>query len=391
MLTKQNFIPLGFMALIIISALAAPRLIGIIIPVIGLLSTVYHFSNENRPPVTNKLWLIFAGFVLIGIASLFWTVDPDQSVNRLRKVLPVLLGCTLFLVAAKTYVNNLKNQDSNNTLKGLVFICGAGLLFILGELLFSAPIYQYFHQPAEDINMSAYNRPLLILFFVAAPLITILLDRKLNNHAAVLVLILGFTTFASESQSAQIGYILAGTTYALFALFKKNLTIFFGALSIFIFTALPFVVPDIFSNRPTFLQDIVQSGYPMHRLEIWDFVSRAVQQKPFIGHGIEAARSYQFDSQTLYHPANTVMHPHNMYLQIWFEFGLVGVLLASALFLFVFSKIVKADVGDQRIIMTTLVPYFAIAGVSYGLWQSWWVALTFLLVAYLNFLIRVRH
>ncbi len=375
-----------FIGLIIASVLISSRAIGILIPVAGLLGIFFVMGKENEES-TSFYWFIFLSIALLGIASLFWSVDIEDSGNRLKKLLPLLLGGTLFLTFGKTYISNLKKRDANSTLKFLSYACGLGLIFIIIELFFDAPVYHLFHQDeTEPIYMSVYNRSLLVLFFLTVPLIVACLKTGKPSEAFALTVILFFTCFLSESQSAQIGCFLAVFTYGSHYLLKNKLVALTAIAFVFVFTTLPLAAPIIFNSEPTFLLDVIRSGYPMNRLEIWDFVSRAVQSQPFIGHGIETVKSYQFDTQRLYHPDSTVLHPHNMYLQIWFEFGLLGVLTTVAITIAMFSKIIKMTLPHQQMLMTLLIPYLAIAAVSYGLWQSWWIGLTFFLIVYLYFL-----
>ena len=69
------------------------------------------------------------------------------------------------------------------------------------------------------------------------------------------------------------------------------------------------------------------------------------------------------------------MHPHDAALQIWLELGLPGVLLFAALWLGLLRRAAsQADRLRRATSVAAMTAYLVISAVSFGVWQSWWLA-----------------
>jgi len=119
------------------------------------------------------------------------------------------------------------------------------------------------------------------------------------------------------------------------------------------------------------------------RLAIWAFATEKIFMKPWLGWGFDSSRDIPKEDHRL-SPNMEIMplHPHNMSLQMRLELGMPGVgLLAALIFLSLYWLTVFTD--DQRYRGFALAPAFGwlfIANVSFGMWQTWWIATAFLLV-----------
>jgi O-antigen ligase len=112
---------------------------------------------------------------------------------------------------------------------------------------------------------------------------------------------------------------------------------------------------------------------------IWNYTAEKVLDHPILGVGTNSTR-YLDEARTLQEKmkpndgvaaAATRAHPHNIYLQIWYELGAVGVLAFGIL-------------GVSLLLRTALLPETAVAfglahfalcmaalAPAYGLWQNW--------------------
>ena len=72
------------------------------------------------------------------------------------------------------------------------------------------------------------------------------------------------------------------------------------------------------------------------------------------------------------------LHTHNATLQIWLELGLAGALFAGGLVIFLVNATVHhRHAAGLALCLSALV----IANLSYGIWQSWWLAGLWLIAA----------
>ena len=69
------------------------------------------------------------------------------------------------------------------------------------------------------------------------------------------------------------------------------------------------------------------------------------------------------------------MHPHNATLQIWLELGAIGALLAAiSVFALWRAVSVLADPAARATATAMLLSAFTVANLSFGIWQTWWMA-----------------
>jgi len=136
-----------------------------------------------------------------------------------------------------------------------------------------------------------------------------------------------------------------------------------------------------------------------HRIVIWKNTIPYIAENPVLGRGFDTARAiygvadkrdYAFpgDSRHLpwavqYEPIP--LHPHNGVLQVWLELGLAGALILLGLLLAVVRAIatgIEAE-ADRAAALAMLTTTLAFASISFGAWQSWWLASILLAAAFL--------
>lgn len=127
------------------------------------------------------------------------------------------------------------------------------------------------------------------------------------------------------------------------------------------------------------------------RIEIWRYVSAAILEQPWIGHGLDASRVD--DGVVIVHGQSVSaipLHPHSASLQIWFETGAVGAglaalgLCAGALAL---ARALHTRPAAAAAATATLAAIGVIANVSFGVWQEWWNATAFIAAAFVTALV----
>jgi O-antigen ligase len=114
----------------------------------------------------------------------------------------------------------------------------------------------------------------------------------------------------------------------------------------------------------------------LHRLHIWQFVVRRIDDKPLLGWGMDSARSMPGGSdQLLGDHAALPLHPHNAALQLWVELGAVGAVLMAILAVVVGRAIWRlADPVARAGAAAVLAAAYVILSASFGVWQNWWLA-----------------
>lgn len=120
----------------------------------------------------------------------------------------------------------------------------------------------------------------------------------------------------------------------------------------------------------------------IHRLVIWSYTKEKILERPFFGHGAFSSRfvgeDYQITNMDNIKMPAISLHPHNNIMQIWLELGLIGIIIS---YFFIFSLIKKLGSNNENRIIFSVMPLisiiqvFFIGQLSYGFWQSWWIAI----------------
>jgi O-antigen ligase len=128
-----------------------------------------------------------------------------------------------------------------------------------------------------------------------------------------------------------------------------------------------------------------------HRIVIWNFTAEQTLKAPVLGIG--AGMMYErFGSQIIekepesYDPR--VPHAHNLYLQIWFELGVIGAAFLTLMGLAILERIRRLGPRIAPFAQATFTSAAIVASSSYGMWQGWFLILFALTVVL--FAIAVR-
>lgn len=375
----------GALCLIPIVSVLVPRalvFIPLLIAVLGIFS--FRYIHGHWPAFSRLAFAWMGALCVLMVIWSIWSIDPDESMDRTIKTIPVLFGGPLLL--------GLCQQQQGAYFKRwfpyAVLIAGA---ICLVDLYADAPIYDFLRRGSdiERVNMSGLNRNVAAFFYFTLVALFILRASENKSRYALGFLITAAmiaALLATDSQSVQLAVLVAAVFYFIFPVnFKAAWVALGSALTALIFTA-PWVAQKLFHTLALTADSNswMSQGYAASRMEIWDFVSRRALQHPWIGHGVEATDVIKdFDTQMLYHKARHVLHPHNFMLQLWIEFGVIGPLFAAAFLLFILYRIHKLPPVSARACLAMLFAIMSVASTGYGLWQGMWLGAYGVLFAYI--------
>jgi O-antigen ligase len=112
------------------------------------------------------------------------------------------------------------------------------------------------------------------------------------------------------------------------------------------------------------------------RMDLWRFAASKVPVHPLIGWGMDASRMWK---------DLIPLHPHNAALQIWLELGAVGAAIVILFWAWLWERIAKLherDASAGAVAAAAAVAYLVIGGLSFGVWQEWWLGLGALTVVF---------
>lgn len=355
-------IPLWFAGLVsLVGLLAAPRL------------------ARSRPPLLPMFALLL--LVLWALASLSWSPAAPHLANLKKNVdkftaLKLLMQLALYGTAVAA-LGEMSRRSAR--LAGRVMLVSMMVLAVVTclDATLKASIYMVLHKvtgetirPDQAIVKIASGTYVLVLLFW--PCARLLDDWKFRGRNLVIAAIALMTLVAAH---------LSGADAPIAALMLGGLA-WLGARFIgkpFVRALIP-LVSALFIFAPMVVLWGVRSGFfgwlhamapPSwdHRLNIWAFAANQIVEHALRGWGIDASRTFG-DAIPL--------HTHNAALQLWLELGALGAAMAAAFFAWILYRILgwtEIDRRDGAMATGSLVAYVVIGGLSFGVWQEWWLAL----------------
>ncbi len=386
------------LALAVIPALAitVPRVLAYIPAVAGVLGYAsYAFVFKERATRTVPAFVVVGILMALMFVSTLWAIDPALSLERAQKTSLLLIGGA-FLISA---VMTIRVSAITPYLKWLPYILFGSAAYTCFEIALDYPLYRFIRGDDFDaeVGLAVFNRAAVTMALLLVPSLVIM--RHFHNAQICLLAVLATIIpmlMMGESQSALLGVLVAAITYVAFPYKWKCsyavLAVVIGGLML----ALPFIAMWSFAHYAADMNIMPLLGhggaYAGARMEIWDYVSRYALQNPLYGFGVEATKQVpHFGSGEIYQQGQTILHPHSYTLQLWMEFGLVGVVLGIAFIGYLLLKIAKLPPRQAQIMLPVLLATLAVASVSYGIWQGWWVGLLFAVMAYAVLALRLSR
>ena len=375
---------LAFMPL---SAVVAPRGLAFLPGITGLVYLLMAFLTFREKPVIPRTALIGVAVIsILCIVSSMWAIIPPDALGRALRTTAVLCSGCLLLSAAQTI--RLENLKPYLWIFPASLILTATLIFI--ELKLDSQIFRFIRNlpPEHDVYPAEYNRASVFVILMLFPAVSIL--RHYIDYRKILILLafdLGPLLIVADSQSTQMAFLLGMITLIAFPYRHKFSWVTFCAVVFGLMLAAPFISIWVFKNMATSIEAIPllgkTGGFAGARLEIWDYVSRYMLQNPLYGFGLEATRHINnFDSKQIYQEGTSILHPHNFVLQIWIEFGLVGIVTLGGLLTALILRMQKYLTPQQaRFTLPTLIAIMSVGSTGYGMWQGWWIGTLFVAIA----------
>jgi len=322
--------------------------------------------------------------VLCGVAypliSLGWAMRPAAGLFTLGEaIIPVVSGAVLILSWRATPPPRWMIR----ALAGSMLIA-AGL--IVAELLLNFPLRPLL---ARRVGTFIHNRPVVTLFLMTGPVLVLLGFRERRTLFWAVLIGVVATILLSDSGAAKLGLLAAAGTfvlsYAPFVWVKRLVAV---ALLGLIWIQ-PFFGSTVAKSMPDTMIEATKGGHSRERVELWQAFSDVSRHYPLLGTGFSSSpymgsHPVAAEINPAYQKMLRIGHPHNAFLQVWVELGAVGALLLTGLVFWVLRCLSRAPDEIRRVGFMTLMSASAIALVSHGAWQGWWIAAIALAIALLT-------
>jgi len=338
---------------------------------LALISFLVVWGLDKRIPHLPKVFASFTFLVLAVFAlELPLSADLDLSAKmwlRLASVYLPLLLLTSPQVQTRLY--------SNKFVPLIALSMSLGAL-LLGLELESGGAFLHMFKKAGS-SVTEYNRGIAHLVILAFPIFAGLWNAGGKKSAFVLAALLLFPASLSESHTAKLALILG--IFCTCAAFYRPLWVRKAiAATCALILGWPFYAQYFFSNYYSAVEKLHASW--QHRVEIWDFLSYRIDERPLFGWGLETTHKLDFKEPhgDLYHIAlQNAPHAHNFVVQLWVETGLPGLALGFCFMLLTLRKIGKLHTSLQPFALGGFVAALTVAMFGFDFWtDALWAAFT---------------
>jgi len=346
------FILLGF---------AIPTSIAATGIIFGLLALLWilegNFRNKLKQIIESKWMLAVLGLIIFYGLALLWGDNHNNSSWVFEKVSLLLM----FIIFATSNFEQKAFKYGAIVFLATTFI--SALLAIAIDLGLIQELYNYTSMISlNNDHKSAfikYNYHNLLLAFSALLSFYLIIEKKTKQPIilVVFILIYGWSIF---SEAGRAGHLIFGLFFVLYSAYyiKERAILILGMLAVLI-TML--VVAYNFSHPfkvriDEGLEVVLNKGKRPGKIKDirYVFVQESInfiKEKPILGYGTGSFGTVFTREVKSGHKFYTHTTPHNNYLYVWFELGLIGLLFFLTIFYFQIRELLTLKDGLHRLVL----------------------------------------
>ena len=315
-----------------------------------------------------------AAWLVLAALSLIWSVDRAIGVRGFVEGLPVL-ACALAACAALPLV--AKRRDGLFLAAGLA----AAVALVGVEMWADMPLHGLAGARADA---SAEKRAAILVATLLWPALALLLARGKWTRGEWIGALGLFAACMSGAGFASSGASLFGLAAGAGAFgvawaaprLALNAAVAIVALALVLAPFMGLIGARFVDATPDRAGALFHVS---HRIVIWREFGARVGDRLWLGHGYNASSEISDEPSAAPRGADArqlieKIHPHNAFLQIWVEFGILGVVAALLSLRHLRGSLLALS---PRRLPARLAFFFFVAAVmlvSHSMWQPWWIA-----------------
>ena len=340
------------------------------------------------------------GFLAYAGLSSAWAIEPAATL--------VTTGYALFVGAGAIFMLQIIDVERRPDLlhlgEGVWIGFAVGLLYLVIELVSGQSIKIFLYNLAglqpRDLAPPEYftwadgkivailredlTRNMAPVTIFLWPAVTAIMGAVTRRYAAILsillVLIAGIVVMTAWHETSK-GAFLMGLAVFVGARLAPIVAGRFASVC-WVLACLGVLPAVLLAHRLELHQAPWIQYSAQQRLIIWNFTAEQVLKSPLFGVG---ARTTYFLGPSLQkglpeltgneQPRTLSTHAHSVFLQTWFELGLVGATLLTLFGLALLQSIMALSVAIRPYALATFASCAVMAASSYGMWQYWYMAM----------------
>lgn len=347
--------------------------IGIILLISQRTKKVWECQKKNLKKHT--FLLIFISF--FSIISIYNSILPERSA-------PVLLYFFLIIIFSNFLFFIMQEKIIFNKIIYILF-----LSTFLNTIIIS--IYNFSNFDFESFSEIRRFKGFLNIHTLIVLIIPLLYKSKLN---LVSLLLLIPNLIMSNSNSPIMGILMVIISISIFYLFQKFKEL--KKISYILIIIFPILIinfakflPNKFDNESIqkFEFIIPIQIIDAHRQFIWGFSIDKFKEKLILGYGPDTSNFISGSQRTIGSVYTGTMnfipsHPHNFFIELLLEIGIVGTVIFLIILFFYNFKFIKLANHKNLICIIILNSYFwSTSLVNFSFWLGWWQASYFLFLS----------
>jgi O-antigen ligase len=346
---------------------------------------------------------LVAAYVLLGA---LWAVKPSAAVEKSA----LLLAVTLIAFTASRAITALDGPQLSQAARAFAVGAFIGALFVLFELLTNGAITRLvanagswfkpesakhakiLNGEVTEFKSAEFRQSTALLAFHLWPALLALSAvagraRRAAIWIGLLVVAVALPILLSDRMSSQLAFVSSLLVFPLAYIWRRAVVRVLAALWCLGFVL---ILPAAFLAYKADLH--LATWVPKSaraRMIIWEFTAERVLERPWLGIGagstpaLRVPRGESEQPEGFVYPRTTGAHAHNLFLQTWYELGLVGAILVAIAEALLVLRISLLPVEAQPFAAATFTVFLTTVSTSWGMWQVWLVCGIGLMLLYL--------
>lgn len=354
------------------ASVLAPRVMGVVMPVAAVAAFVGATRLRQRmrmPAMDSEVWWIWGIVIALIGCSAFWSPDIGYGLERTAKIASSFaMAIFLFFLAGEL------SQAHRARLRGLLIVSYVFALALIAlYMLINDDLVRELMGHNTDEAAIGANRAAVVLAVLMWPTALAAFEDGKTRVTYLLPLVALGALMLTYSQTAPVVILVGSFVYLVCCVIPRLAVYLVAAAGVILLLGMPFFFLDACSSLLKMDINWAQAAAG-ERVEIWCAVSSFIPDRLIFGHGVEAARFVQdWGMAHIYFKGDGILHPHNAALQIWYEYGVVGAVLASLIWCACVRRISHLGPHARAICFAALSSIAVVGFISHGLWQSWWL------------------
>jgi hypothetical protein len=334
-------------------------------------------------PLATPLGLAALAFLAWCGLSLAWSPLPALSLRTLSEFLPALAGAYLVARLAPPHLAQVAGPAA--------WIMAGTCAYVVADLASGLVIREALGQ---RVAAFAFNRPLLTMMLLVVPLAAALAASGRCGLAALAAAACAVAAWRSVSGATVLGLATGALTWAALRWLPARAGIGLAGAALLSALVLAPVEGDILARAmPDALHQRLAASSTRARVAIARSFGAAVAADPWRGAGYGTSGRFQEAPvaariEPEMREMLAVGHPHNSFLQVWAELGIVGAALAALVMVLTLRALGPWPAPARAAALALFAAAGVVAFVEHGAWQAWWTAGVGAAIAWLR---TLRH